>query len=43
MAEKPSYRAWFQSLADPGERYPLDEVVYTDSAGGLLPAPASGA
>ena len=36
MAEKPSYRAWFQSLADPAERHPLDEVVYTDSAGGLL-------
>ena len=27
MAEKPSYRAWFQSLADPAERHPLDEVV----------------
>jgi threonine synthase len=36
MAEKPSYRAWFQSLRDPAERYGLDEVVYTDSAGGLL-------
>jgi threonine synthase len=36
MAEKPRYRAWFQSLAVPSERYPLDEVVYTDRAGGLL-------
>jgi threonine synthase len=36
MAEKPRYRAWFQSLADPAERYPLDEVVYTDRNGGLL-------
>jgi threonine synthase len=33
---KPSYRAWFQSLANPSERYGLDEVVYTDSSGGLL-------
>jgi threonine synthase len=36
MAEKPRYRAWFQSLSDPTERYPLDEVVYTDRNGGLL-------
>jgi len=36
MAEKPRYRAWFQSLKDPAERYPLDEVVYTDRHGGLL-------
>jgi threonine synthase len=36
MAEKPIYRAWFQSLANPDERHPLDEVVYTDSEGGLL-------
>ena len=34
--EKPVYRAWFQSLQDPAERYPLDEVVYTDRRGGLL-------
>jgi threonine synthase len=33
---KPRYRAWFQSLRDPAERHPLDEVVYTDSRGGLL-------
>ena len=33
---KPHYRAWFQSLRDPGERYGLDEVVYTDRRGGLL-------
>jgi threonine synthase len=36
MAEKPRYRAWFQSLAHESERYPLDEVVYTDREGGLL-------
>jgi threonine synthase len=36
MADKPRYRAWFQSLAQPSERYPLDEVVYTDRRGGLL-------
>jgi threonine synthase len=36
MAEKPRYQAWFQSLQNPSERYPLDEVVYTDRAGGLL-------
>jgi threonine synthase len=36
MAEKPRYRAWFQSLAQPSERHPLDEVVYTDRSGGLL-------
>jgi threonine synthase len=36
MSEKPSYRAWFESLRDPTERYPLDEVVYTDRSGGLL-------
>ncbi len=34
--EKPSYRAWFQSLHDETERYPLDEVVYTARDGGLL-------
>jgi len=33
---KPAYRAWFESLADPSERFSLDEVVYTDRAGGLL-------
>jgi len=33
---KPSHRAWFQALHDPGERYPLDEVVYTTRDGGLL-------
>ena len=36
MADKPRYRAWFQSLAEPSERHPLDEVVYTDRSGGLL-------
>lgn len=33
---KPVYRAWFQSLANERERFALDEVVYTDSEGGLL-------
>jgi threonine synthase len=33
---KPSYRAWFQSIADPSERYALDEVVYKASDGSLL-------
>ncbi|HEB88208.1 MAG TPA: threonine synthase [Deltaproteobacteria bacterium] len=33
---KPRPRAWFESLRDPTERYPLDEVVYTDRSGGLL-------
>jgi threonine synthase len=33
---KPKHHAWFQSLADPSERYALDEVVYTDRNGGLL-------
>ena len=36
MNENPQYRAWFESLRDPTERYPLDEVVYTDRNGGLL-------
>jgi threonine synthase len=36
VSKKPSYRAWFESLRDPTERYPLDEVVYTDRSGGLL-------
>jgi threonine synthase len=36
MADKPRYRAWFQSLKRANERYPLDEVVYTDREGGLL-------
>lgn len=33
---KPAFRAWFESLSNPSERYPLDEVVYTDRKGGLL-------
>ncbi len=33
-ASKP--RAWFESVNDPRERYDLDDVVYTDSRGGLL-------
>jgi threonine synthase len=34
--EKPAYRAWFQSIHDPDERYRLDEVVYTARDGALL-------
>jgi threonine synthase len=36
VPDKPHYRAWFASLRDPNERYGLDEIVYTDSRGGLL-------
>lgn len=35
-ASKPRYRAWFQSIRDPHERYALDEVVYTSHDGHLL-------
>jgi len=35
-SDKPHYRAWFQSLHHPAERYALDEVAYTDREGGLL-------
>jgi threonine synthase len=33
---KPGYRAWFQSIDDPSERYPLDQVVYRSRQGRLL-------
>ena len=36
MEAKPRYRAWFQALHDPSERYALDEMVYTSVDGGLL-------
>jgi len=36
MSDKPEYRAWFESLANPDERYGLNEIVYTDREGGLL-------
>ncbi len=36
MTEKPQYRARFQSITDPNERYPLDEVVYRSRTGDLL-------
>jgi len=35
-SRKPHYQAWFESLDDQSERYALDEIVYTDSRGGLL-------
>ncbi len=36
MADKPRYRAWFQSLSDPNEHYALDEIVYRSRTGDLL-------
>ena len=36
MAGKPSYKAWFQSIRDTSERYPLDEIVYQARDGSLL-------
>ena len=33
---KPSHRAWFRSINDHAETYPLDEVVYTARDGALL-------
>ncbi|MEE9609484.1 MAG: threonine synthase [Myxococcota bacterium] len=36
MGQKPAYRAWFQSIRDPSERYELDEIVYTARDGSLL-------
>ena len=34
-SDKP-YRAWFESLSDPSERYSLEDIIYTDRDGGLL-------
>jgi threonine synthase len=34
--EQPRYRAWFQSIDDPDERYELDEIVYRSRTGALL-------
>ncbi len=36
MDRKPAYRAWFQGIRDPSERYELDEVVYRARDGSLL-------
>jgi threonine synthase len=36
MSEKPQYRAWFRSIVDHQETYPLDEIVYTSRDGHLL-------
>jgi threonine synthase len=36
MDSTPGYRAWFQSIRDPSERYALDEVVYKAKDGALL-------
>ncbi len=36
MSDKPDHRAWFRSIRDHGETYPLDEVVYTARDGALL-------
>jgi threonine synthase len=35
-AAKPTFRAWFQSIRNPAERYALDEIVYTARDGALL-------
>jgi threonine synthase len=34
--EKPAHRAWFRSISNHDEVYPLDEVVYTAKDGSLL-------
>jgi threonine synthase len=34
--EQPRYRAWFQSIEDPDERYELHEIVYRSRTGALL-------
>jgi threonine synthase len=36
VSGKPAYRAWFRSIADHTETYPLDEIVYTSKDGHLL-------
>ena len=36
MNDKPHYRAWFRSIANSQETYPLDEIVYTSRDGDLL-------
>jgi threonine synthase len=36
VERKPGYRAWFQSIDDAAERYPLDQVVYRSRKGQLL-------
>ena len=33
---KPTPRAWFRSLKDHSETYPLDEIIYSASDGSLL-------
>jgi len=36
VGQKPSYRAWFQSIDDASERYPLEQVIYRSRDGHLL-------
>ncbi len=36
MSAEEGYSAWFESIEHQGERYELDEIVYTDQTGGLL-------
>jgi threonine synthase len=36
MTDKPDYRAWFRSIRDHRETYPLDEVVFAARDGSLL-------
>jgi threonine synthase len=36
VSDKPAYKAWFQSIRNPNERYDLEEIVYQASDGALL-------
>ena len=36
MSPELNYSSWFESISNPNERYKIDEVVYTDTEGGLL-------
>lgn len=36
MSSETRYKSWFESISNPNERYQIDEVVYTDTEGGLL-------
>jgi threonine synthase len=36
MSDKPDHRAWFRSIRDHSETYPIDEVVFTARDGSLL-------
>ena len=36
MSDKPAYKAWFQSIRNPSEKYELDEIIYQAKDGALL-------